>query len=126
VLDRAADLPRVVRSAFTHMTTGRPGAAHVGVPFDVQIDVVDEEEVWADRTLGQFPSRRVGPDPQAVSIAAELIAAVQRPGFVCGGGVVISNAEAELQALAERVGAAVATTSSGRGSLSDDPPLPGG
>jgi acetolactate synthase-1/2/3 large subunit len=123
VLDRAADLPRVMRSAFTHMTTGRPGAAHIGVPFDVQIDVVDEEEVWADRTLGQFPARRVGPDPQAVNIAAELIAAAQRPVFVCGGGVVISNAEAELQALAERVGAAVATTISGRGSISDDHPL---
>jgi acetolactate synthase-1/2/3 large subunit len=123
VLDRAADLPRVIRAAFTHMTTGRPGAAHVGVPFDVQTDVVDAEDVWADHTTGRFPSRRVGPDPRAVSIAADLIVAAHRPVFVCGGGVVISGAEAELQALAERVGAAVATTISGRGSISDHHPL---
>jgi len=123
VLDRAADLPRVLRAAFTHMTTGRPGAAHVGVPFDVQTDIVDEEDVWADDKLGRFPSRRVGPDPPAVSIAADLIAAAQRPVFVCGGGVVITGAEAELQTLAERLGAAVATTISGRGSISDQHPL---
>jgi acetolactate synthase-1/2/3 large subunit len=123
VLDRAADLPRVIRAAFTHMTTGRPGAAHIGVPFDVQTDVVDEDELWTDKTLGRFPSRRVGPDPQAVSIATNLIAAAQRPVFVCGGGVIVSAAEAELRALAERIGAAVATTISGRGSISDDHPL---
>jgi acetolactate synthase I/II/III large subunit len=123
VLDRATDLPRVMRAAFTHMTTGRPGAAHVGVPFDVQTDVVDEDEVWADRAMGRFPSRRVGPDPQAVSIAANLIVAAERPVFVCGGGVVVSDAEVELQALAERIAGAVATTISGRGSISDYHPL---
>ena len=123
VLDRATDLPRVMRAAFTHMTTGRPGAAHVGVPFDVQTDVVDEDEVWADRAMGRFPSRRVGPDPQAVSIAANLIVAAERPVFVCGGGVVVSDAEVKLQALAERIAGAVATTISGRGSISDYHPL---
>jgi acetolactate synthase I/II/III large subunit len=123
VLDRAADLPRVMRAAFTHMTTGRPGAAHVGVPFDVQTDAVDAEEVWADSALGRFPARRVGPDPEAVSLAANLIAGAQRAVFVCGGGVVISAAEAQLQSLAERIGAAVATTISGRGSISDYHPL---
>ncbi|MGA8615204.1 MAG: thiamine pyrophosphate-binding protein [Xanthobacteraceae bacterium] len=123
VLDRAADLPRTVRAAFTHMTTGRPGAAHIGLPFDVQTGVVDEEDMWADSSLGHFPSRRVGPDPQAVAHAAEFIVAAERPMFICGGGVVISGAEAELQSLAERLGAAVATTISGRGAISDHHPL---
>lgn len=123
VLDRAADLPRTVRAAFTHMTTGRPGAAHIGLPFDVQTGAVDEDEMWADASLGRFPSRRVGPDPQAVAHAAELIVAAERPMFICGGGIVISGAEAELQSLAERLGAAVATTISGRGAISDHHPL---
>jgi acetolactate synthase-1/2/3 large subunit len=123
VLNRAADLPRTIRSAFTHMTTGRPGAAHIGLPFDVQTDTVDEEEIWADNTLGRFPSRRVAPDPQAVGVAADLLLGAERPIFICGGGVVISGAETELQILAERLGAAVATTISGRGSISDHHPL---
>src|SRR5688572_33227005 len=36
VLDRSADIPRVFRAAFNEMTSGRPGAAHISLPFDVQ------------------------------------------------------------------------------------------
>src|SRR5256885_11001384 len=35
VLDRSADIPRTFRKAFEAMTTGRPGAAHIALPFDV-------------------------------------------------------------------------------------------
>src|SRR6266436_8576860 len=59
VLDRAADIPRVFRNAFEAMTTGRPGSAHIALPFDVQNGPVDRAEIWADPTLGAFPSRRV-------------------------------------------------------------------
>jgi acetolactate synthase I/II/III large subunit len=55
VIDNAAALPRTLRSAFRNMTTGRPGAAHLGVPFDVQKDAVDSDEVWADASSGGFP-----------------------------------------------------------------------
>ena len=41
------------------MTTGRPGAAHIALPFDVQNGPVERSDVWADPTLGSFPSRRV-------------------------------------------------------------------
>jgi acetolactate synthase-1/2/3 large subunit len=123
VLDRAADIPRVLRSAFTHMTTGRPGAAHIGLPFDVQNGTVAESELWADPELGTYPARRVAPDPAAVSKAAALLERAGRPILICGGGVVISGAEAELLALAERLGAPIATTISGQGSVSEEHPL---
>ncbi len=123
VIDRASDLPRLVRTAFTQMTSGRPGAVHLGLPFDVQTSPVDEEEIWANEALGRFPSQRFGADPSAVAAAADLLAAAERPVFICGGGVVIAGAEQELSALAERLGAAVATTISGRGSISDRHPL---
>ena len=58
VLDRADDIPRALRTAFTEMTSGRPGAAHIGLPFDVQKGVVAASDVWADAALGRFPSRR--------------------------------------------------------------------
>ena len=32
VLDSGADIPRVLRKAFKQMTTGRPGAVHIGFP----------------------------------------------------------------------------------------------
>jgi acetolactate synthase-1/2/3 large subunit len=123
VVDRAADIPKTIRAAFTHMTTGRPGAAHIGLPFDVQTDPVDEAEVWADKQLGRYPARRIGPDPHAIAAAAELLAAADNPVIICGGGVVIAGAERELQALAEALAAPVATTISGQGSISDSHPL---
>ncbi|HEX6978927.1 MAG TPA: thiamine pyrophosphate-binding protein [Alphaproteobacteria bacterium] len=123
VIDRAADVPKVVRAAFTHMTSGRPGAAHIGLPLDVQKDPVDESDVWADRTLGYYPSRRVGPDPEAVAKVAEILLQARAPVFICGGGVVISGATAELEQLAEALGAPVATTISGQGSIAETHPL---
>lgn len=123
VIDNAAAIPKSVRTAFNRMTTGRPGAAHIGLPFDVQKQPVDEAEIWAEPDLGNYPARRSGPDPDSVARAAELLLAARNPIFVCGGGVVIAGAEAELQALAEWLGAPVATTISGQGSIGDDHPL---
>ncbi len=123
VIDRADDIPRTLRRAFAAMTSGTPGAAHIGLPFDVQRDPVDDTEVWADAATGGYPSRRVAPERAAVRRACELIRAAANPLFVCGGGVVIAGAETELRALAERLGAPVATTISGQGSIAESHPL---
>jgi len=123
VIDRAEDIPKTVRAAFTQMTSGRPGAAHIGLPFDVQRGPVDEGDVWGDERLGVYPSRRFGPDQAAVEAAAELLLAAKNPLFIVGGGVVIAGAEAELQDIAEWLGAPVASTVSGHGSIGDRHPL---
>ena len=119
VLDRSADIPRVFRKAFEEMTTGRTGAAHIALPFDVQNGPVERAEVWADPTLGSFPSRRVSPDPLYIELAAKLLRSAKNPVFICGGGVVLSGAEAELAELAEKISAPVATTISGKGSVDE-------
>ena len=123
VIDRAAELPDVFRAAFRAMTSGRSGAAHIGLPFDVQRDPVDEADVRGDPALGVFPARRIGPDPDQVAAAAEALASAREPILVCGGGPVIAGAEAELIALAELLEAPVATTISGQGAIPDDHPL---
>jgi acetolactate synthase-1/2/3 large subunit len=122
VVDRAADLPRLFREAFDAMTSGRPGAAHLALPFDVQKDPLPAADVWADPSLGMYPSRRTGPDPDLVQLAAKLLRGAKNPLFICGGGVVISGAEAELLELAQKLGAPVATTISGKGSLDERSP----
>jgi acetolactate synthase-1/2/3 large subunit len=119
VLDRSADIPRVFRKAFEEMTTGRPGAAHIALPFDVQNSPVDRSDVWADPTLGSYPSRRTSCDPWFVELAAKLLRSAKNPIFICGGGVVLSGAEAELMELAEKLSAPVATTISGKGSIDE-------
>ena len=123
VLDRSADIPRVIRAAFNAMTTGRPGAAHISLPYDVQNGPVERADVWADPSLNQYPSRRSGAEPFHVELAAKLLRGAQHPLVIVGGGVVISGAEGELLELAERMNMPVATTISGQGSISEEHPL---
>jgi acetolactate synthase-1/2/3 large subunit len=120
VLDRSADIPRVFRAAFDAMTTGKPGAAHIALPFDVQNGPVEKSDVWGDPSLGAYPSRRIAPDPFHVELAAKLLRGAKRPLFICGGGPVISGAQDELRELAERLSAPVATTISGQGAISEE------
>src|SRR3989441_290076 len=68
VLDRAADIPRMFRAAFESMTSGRPGAAHLALPFDVQNGTVEDADVWADPSLGSFPSSRTDTNPHLVNL----------------------------------------------------------
>ena len=123
VLNRSEEIPGAFRAAFNQMTTGRPGAAHIALPFDVQKGSVNRTDVWGDATLGQYPSRRIAPYPYFIGRAAELLCSASHPVFLCGGGVVIAGAEQELLELAERLSAPVATTISGKGSISDEHPL---
>ena len=123
VIDTAAALPRAVRRAFREMTTGRPGAVHLGIPFDVQKASVAPGEVHGDATFARFPALPAAPDGAAVERAAALLGAAERPVVICGGGPVIAGARAELAALAERTGAVVATSISGQGAILDTHPL---
>jgi acetolactate synthase-1/2/3 large subunit len=126
VIEQAAMVPQTLRTAFRQMTTGRPGAAHIGLPFDVQRAPVDPADVQADPSLGIYPARRSAPEPTAIAAAAEAILPAANPIFVCGGGPVIAGAEAELQALAELLEMPVATTISGQGCIFEDHPLAAG
>ncbi|MBI1244952.1 MAG: thiamine pyrophosphate-binding protein [Alphaproteobacteria bacterium] len=126
VIDRAVDIPASLRRAFREATGGRPGAVHLGLPYDVQKDAVDETDMWADPEHARYPARRVGPDPTDVEKAAKALAEARRPVIVVGGGVVISGAFAELAALAERLDAPVLTTISGQGAIADAHPLSAG
>ena len=123
VIDTASTIPELIRTAFNEMTTGRPGAAHLGLPYDVQKAPVDEDAVWADASLGVYPSRRFGPDPTSIRAAADAILSAKEPLIICGGGPVNSGGEAALIALAELLEAPVATSVSGQGTIPDDHPL---
>ena len=120
VIDTAERLPNMVRTAFRAMTTGRPGAAHLGLPYDVQRAPVDEDDIWAQPEFETFPAWPGAPDPKAIEAAANAIVGARNPVIVCGGGVVLAGAEAALQAVAERLNIVVATTVSGQGSLADN------
>ena len=119
VIARGDHIPRMMRQAFRTMTTGRPGAAHLGIPYDIMKETVDPDDIWADRSHCSYPAWPAAPDPSAVERALKHVLSARQPVFICGGGVVIANAMAELDRLATRLDIPVITSISGQGSLSD-------
>lgn len=123
VADHVSQIPHLFRTAFRAMTTGRPGAAHIGLPYDLQKQSLDDADLWAQPEHARFPAFRTAPDPAMVEAVAEVLLAAKRPAFICGGGAIISGASAELVALAEMLDAPVASTVSGHGVIADNHPL---
>ena len=121
-LDDAPRLPAMVRAAFRAMTTGRPGATHLALPFDTQKGLVEPSEIWADERHRSFPSEPAAPDPQAIGEAARILADASRAVAICGGGPVIAGAFDELHRLAKLIDLPVATTVSGQGVMAETAP----
>ncbi len=119
VIKRADHIPRMVRQAFRAMTTGRPGSAHLGLPYDIQYDDVAPEDIWGDKKHATYPAYPVAPVDTSITEAVEAILSAKHPLIVCGGGIIIAGAMNELDRLASRLDIAVATSVSGKGSLSD-------
>ena len=122
VIPRADMLPDMVRTAFRAMTTGRPGSAHLGLPIDVQRDPVDPEQIWANPRHHTYPAYPTGPDPDEIEAALDAILSAKFPVVICGGGIVLSDGEAEFGKLVDALDIAVATTVSGQGSLAETHP----
>ena len=121
-------VPEIMRRAFAVATSGRPGPVVVDVPEDVAhgLHGFDGDEFAADPAHQSAPALRCRPDPQAVSRAAEMIAAASRPILLCGGGIHISGAAGAVTAFAEANGVPVAHTMSGKGAVACTSPLSAG
>ncbi|WP_195829715.1 thiamine pyrophosphate-binding protein, partial [Bordetella pertussis] len=78
-IDRADQIPGAVRAAFRAMTTGRPGTAHLCLPYDVQKHEVDPADVWAQPGHDRFPAMRFAPDPAAIEQAAARLVGARAP-----------------------------------------------
>jgi acetolactate synthase-1/2/3 large subunit len=108
MVTRAEDIPAAIAEAFHVATTGRPGAVLVDIPKDVQNAELDF--VWPPsyRLPGYHPVTT--PHSRQIEEAARMLSAAKHPVIYAGGGVVKSNAAAELLAFAEQTGIPVTTT----------------
>ncbi len=117
----ASEIPETVKKAFYIAESGRPGPVLIDIPKDVQ--QASAEMTFPDliKVRGYCPV--VDPDLSQLGNAVEILLASKRPIIMSGGGVILSGAFSELQALAELLMAPVVTTFKGKGSFPENHPL---
>jgi len=116
-----AQLPRVIHEAFHIATTGRPGPVLIDICKDVQ--QADAERITPERL--EIPGYQLNGhvDLDRAREAAQALAGAARPVILAGHGVLLSRAEPELRAFAEKAGAPVGTTLLGIGAFPVNHPL---
>jgi 3D-(3,5/4)-trihydroxycyclohexane-1,2-dione acylhydrolase (decyclizing) len=97
------------------------GAVTICLPEDTQTEAYDYPAAFFEERITTL--YRNLPALAALDRAAELIRTAQRPLIIAGGGVVYSEATAELADFAERFGIPVCETQAGKGSLPWNHPL---
>ncbi|HZW55860.1 MAG TPA: biosynthetic-type acetolactate synthase large subunit [Nitrososphaerales archaeon] len=116
-----ATIPSTVKKAFYIAASGRPGPVLIDIPKDTQTAEAETQFPDTVRIRGYNPV--VVPDTLQIEKALDIILKAERPMILAGGGVAISGAYAELQALAEALMCPVATTFKGKGVFNETHPL---
>jgi len=112
------EIGNIMRRAFTQLRNGRLRPVLVEMPWDVM-----GEDVAEPLDYQPVVRTRSGPDPDAVRDAAATLVAAKRPVIHAGQGVHWAAAYAELQALAELLGAPVSTSLEGKSAFNERHPL---
>jgi 3D-(3,5/4)-trihydroxycyclohexane-1,2-dione acylhydrolase (decyclizing) len=97
------------------------GPVTLALPQDVQAMAFDCPESFLHPEPIRF--RRPPPDADELARAVKLLAAARRPLIVAGGGVLYSQAGAELRAFAEAHGVPIAESHGGKSAVPWDLPL---
>ncbi|MGA6204585.1 acetolactate synthase large subunit [Nocardia testacea] len=117
LIKEGTDIPRILAEAFYLASSGRPGVVLVDIPKDV----LQEQTTFSWPPEMRLPGYRpvTKPHGKQVREAARLIAESRQPVLYVGGGVIKSEASAELLELAELTGIPVVTTLMARGAFPD-------
>ncbi len=114
----AAEVPNILRRAFSRLRNGRGGPVLVEIPTDMWNEEVPEPLLYTP-----VIATRYGPDPADVARAAAMLAGAKRPVIYAGTGIHWARAWPQLKALAELLAAPVTTSLGGKSSFPEDHPL---
>ena len=115
------DLGPMIREAFHLAATGRPGPVHVDLPKDILVK--EAEFIWPERVFLRSYNPTYDGHPGQIKRAARSLLRAKRPVLYVGGGVISSDAHAELAELAELTQIPVTTTLMGLGAHPSGHPL---
>ena len=124
-VDHVRLLPNLLRQAFRTATTGAPGPVHLRMR-GRHGNVLEEEaalDLTFEEQFSRYPAFRPEADMKDVNAAIEALLQAARPIIVAGGGVVRSQAEAEIVTLAEKLALPVVTSLNGKAVIPESHPL---
>jgi len=111
----AAEVPNIMRRAFSRLRNGRGGPVLVEVPADLW-----NEELPGPLDYAPVSTSRFGPEAAAVREAACMLAEARRPVVYAGQGVHWARAWKQLRQLAELLAAPVTTSLGGKSAFPED------
>lgn len=118
---RPEDIPWAVARAFYIAGTGRPGPVVLDLAKDAQVGMLEWSHKKCDFIRSYIPYPEI--KQEDVQTVADLINAAERPMIISGHGVMISGAEQELAALAEKADIPVTATLLGLSTIPSAHPL---
>jgi acetolactate synthase-1/2/3 large subunit len=122
LVQRAEDIPLIIRQAIHIATSGRPGPVLVDVPTDLLREEIPTYSPGQEvKTPGYKPPDSI--NIKQIEKAADLLNNAKRPVIYSGGGVIYSGASEELRALVRRGGYPVTSTLMGLGAYPAPDPL---
>ena len=107
------ELAGIIHEAFIIARSGRPGPVLIDVPKDVQFAKTQyrpSDHMTSAEYMQSVQASGTRPADDLLAQAAELIAQAKRPLIMAGHGIILSDAYAELRALAEKTSIPVITT----------------
>lgn len=119
----AHSVPRMldhVREAF-HIARIERRPVVIGVPYDMQKLPYTPAAPYVPSTEFMPQGGRPHPDPAHVAMLVERMRAAKRPVVIAGRGALRSGAKAAIEALADRLGAALGNTLPARGLFDHNP-----
>jgi len=115
------DLARVIKEAFYIARSGRPGPVLVDIPKNVANATIEFKEPEEVNLRSYQPT--YNPNIKQLQKVIELIDQAERPVIFAGGGVVLSNASAELTEFTRRTQIPIMTSLMGLGAFPASDPL---
>lgn len=117
LVKNAASIPRVLKEAFYIASTGRPGP----VLIDIAKDALEAEIYFQYPDKVHLPGYIVETTGQAYDIdrAVAMIQHSQKPVFLVGGGVILSETTKYLEDIVNTTKIPVVTTLMGKGAIPD-------
>lgn len=110
------ELQKIVNEAFYIASSGRPGPVLIDIPKDITAEKYNYTKMEPKKREKSLQTINIS----SLEDFVEFINESENPFIYAGGGILSSNAEKEVLALAEKINAPVATSLMGIGSIPND------